>query len=366
MNEKTIERIKELQNSVVLSDEKKKEVKNEIISIIKKCSVDEIRELMNNETKTHAITIQKGGVGKSTAASDICYILAKLGFTVLGIDSDPQASFSMLCNTETEDEEICGLQDIYTEYVDSFEERRPFDPSIIHDAICRPTYIKPARVGTKWEEKEFEFGYDFIPANIDLAGFDLELAKPGRAYVLRNVLNTILENKDGSFKKYDFIIIDCLPGLNAISYAAICGAYSGGCIVPINLEPMTVKGAKNLIETTSEIQHLLWEKNKIVHKGILGIIKNQYSPRMSIQRQFDEVVKELFPISTFENFIPNKTACDKAHALGRAFAEYDPKVGEIMTEICYEIIAEDIRRNNEKEPLFVDEFGVKVWDEYNE
>ena len=37
-----------------------------------------------------------------------------------------------------------------------------------------------------------------------------------------------------------------------------------------------------------------------------------------------------------------------------------------MTEICYEIIAEDIRRNNEKEPLFVDEFGVKVWDEYNE
>ena len=59
MNEKTIERIKELQNSVVLSDEKKKEVKNEIISIIKKCSVDEIRELMNNETKTHKEETEK-------------------------------------------------------------------------------------------------------------------------------------------------------------------------------------------------------------------------------------------------------------------------------------------------------------------
>lgn len=366
MEEKTIERIKELQSSRIMNDEKKKEVKNEIISIIKKCSVDEIRELMDHETKTHAIVIQKGGVGKSTAASDICFSLAKLGFNVLGIDSDPQASFSMLCNLNTEDEDLCGLQDIYNEYTQSIEERRPFETGIIHKAICRPTYVKPARNSAgKWEEKEFEFGFDFIPATLDLAGFDLELAKPGRAYVLRNITNAIIENKDGSFKKYDFIIIDCLPGLNALSYAAICSAYSGGCIVPINLEPMTVKGAKNLIETTSEIQHLLWDK-KIVHKGILGIIKNQYSPRMSIQRQFDDVVKELFPISTFENFIPNKTACDKAHALGRAFAEYDPKVGEIMTEICYEIIAENIRRNKETEPLFVDDYGVEVWNEYNE
>ncbi len=70
MEDKIIERIKELQNSVVMNDEKKKEVKNEIISIIKKCSVEEIRELMDHETKTHAILNQKGGVEKNTDDSD--------------------------------------------------------------------------------------------------------------------------------------------------------------------------------------------------------------------------------------------------------------------------------------------------------
>lgn len=360
MNEETRKRIKELQNTTVLSQENRKRVKSEIVEIIRQCSSDEICDLLDNKTLVHSVVIQKGGVGKSTASSDICYTLAKMGFRVLGIDSDPQGSFTMLCNLDTEDENLFGLQDMYDAYFQAIEEKRPLEYKEIEKGIVRPMFRKPARnEAGKWEEVELEFGFDFIPSNLDLASFDILLARPGYAYVLRNILNLIQENR-----KYDFIIIDCLPGLNALSYNAIAAAWSGGSIVPINLEPMTVKGAKNLIETTSSIQHLFWEKG-IVHKGIIGIIKNQYSPRMSIQRKYDDVVKELFPISTFDNFIPNKTVCDKAHSIGRFYSEYDPKTGEVMKEICYEIIAEDIRRNEEKEPLFVEDFGLQVWEKYN-
>ena len=363
MDQSVMERIKALQKTDVMNKEQREAVKNEIISIIKNSSVEDVREMLGNKAKVHAIVIQKGGVGKSTTSSDICYTLASMGYDVLGIDSDPQASFSMLSNVDTEDDSMYGLQDVYYAHFDAMANGNMagFSAKDIEKAIIRPTFRKPARTeNNRWEEKEFEFGYDLIPANIDLASCDFQLGKKGYIYSLYMIMNTLLKSRH-----YDFVIIDCLPGLNAISYAAITAAYSGGCIVPINLEPMTVKGAKNLIESTSEIQHLLWENSKILHKGILGIIKNQYSPRLTVQREYDEVVKELFPISTFSNTIPNKSVCDKAHALGRAFAEYDKKTGDIIKEICYEIIAEDVRRDAETEPLYVDEFGEEVWEKYN-
>jgi len=360
INEELKNRIKELQAIDVMNAETREEAKAEIVNILKNASVDEIRELLGNETKIHSVVIQKGGVGKSTASLDLCFTLAKMGFSVLGVDSDPQGSLTMLCNVESEDEDMKGLHTIYDVYFENLEEGRSLEYEEIKDAIHRPTYKKPAKNESgKWEEKEFEFGFDFIPTNLDLAGYDLILAKPGHGYVLSNVLKVITKHNH-----YDFVIIDSLPGLHALSYNCIMAAATGGCIVPINLEPMTVKGAKNLVMTTSEIQHISWERG-IVHKGIVGIIRNQYSPRMSVQRKYDDVVKELFPISIFDNTIPNKTVCDKAHSLGRAFSDYDPKTGEIFKELCYEIIAEDIRRNNESEPVFVDEFGVELWDEFN-
>ena len=360
IDEKTMKRIKELQAIDALNAETREQAKTELVSIIKEASVDEIRELLGNETKTHSVVIQKGGVGKSTASLDLCFTLSKMGFSVLGVDSDPQGSLTMLCNVDSENENMEGLHTIYDKYFEAIEEGRGLEYEEIKDAIVRPTYRKPAKnENGKWEEAEFDFGFDFIPTNLDLASYDLILAKPGHGYVLNNVLKIINKNKH-----YDFVIIDSLPGLHALSYNCIMASASGGCIVPINLEPMTVKGAKNLVMTTSEIQHISWDKG-IVHKGIVGIIRNQYSPRMSVQRKYDDVVKELFPISIFDNTIPNKTVCDKAHSLGRAFSDYDPKTGEIFKELCYEIIAEDIRRNTETEPIFVDEFGVELWDEYN-
>ena len=75
-----------------------------------KKSIDELRKELGG-CKVHPIVIQKGGVGKSTLTSDICYTLARKGFKVLAIDTDPQASLSSLCNIDIEDEEVLGLQE---------------------------------------------------------------------------------------------------------------------------------------------------------------------------------------------------------------------------------------------------------------
>ena len=49
-----------------------------------KMTVEEAREKLGG-TKVHAVAIQKGGTGKTTITSDICYTLAKMGFKVLAI-----------------------------------------------------------------------------------------------------------------------------------------------------------------------------------------------------------------------------------------------------------------------------------------
>ena len=104
----------------------------------------------------------------------------------------------------------------------------------------------------------------------------------------------------------------------------------------------------------------------VVHKGIAGIIKNQYAPRLNIQKRFSNIVETFWPIPTFEASIPNKTSCDTAHDLGRLYSEYDPKVGQIYEELVEEIIALDIYRANEKEPIYVEEFGEEIWNMINE
>ena len=79
-------------------------------------TADEIRKYLGG-TKVHAVSIQKGGTGKTLTTSDLGYTLAQKGFKVLLIDADPQASLSMLCGINIADLEVKGLQDIYDLYL---------------------------------------------------------------------------------------------------------------------------------------------------------------------------------------------------------------------------------------------------------
>lgn len=346
-----------------------------------KKSIDELRKELGG-CKVHPIVIQKGGVGKSTLTSDICYTLAKKGFKVLAIDTDPQASLSSLCNIDIEDEEVLGLQDIY-EALDSqfhgqgtrvkYEDLKKvwYEDDGNGGNLKAPTYTKPVKDGNKLVNKHIPFGFDIIPANINLADWDLRLAQ-SQGGMLLSALVALIKRNDN----YDFIIMDNPPGLNSLSYNSIAAGVDG-CIIPINLEPMTIRGAQNLINTTTEIQNILWfeteggqitdrvKKHAICHKGILGVIKNQYAPRLKIQKRFEDVVKKFFPIPCFETTIPNKTVCDTAHDLGRLYSEYDSKVGKVFDALVDEIIEEDIRRASEKEPMFVESFGEEIWEEIN-
>ena len=315
-------------------------------------TADEIRKYLGG-TKVHAVSIQKGGTGKTLTTSDLGYTLAQKGYKVLLIDADPQASLSMLCGINIADLEVKGLQDIYDLYL-QLDGEMDFDD--IKDFLgVRPVYDKPiARNGSVTKE-QIEFGFDLIPCNIVLSNYELMLSKTSTgAYILFNILKLIKKRCD-----YDFILIDCPPGLGVITFSALAASVDG-VIVPVNLEVVTILGAKNLIDSVAQVQKIIHDVKGINHKGILGIVKNKYTARYTIQRDFSEIVDQFFPIPTFKTVIPNKTSCDAAHSLGRMYSEYDSSARTAFESLAYEVIAKDIERNDEKEMVVVEEFGEEV------
>lgn len=326
-------------------------------------SIEEARNELGG-TKVHAIIVQKGGTGKTTSCSSIAYEMAHMGLKVLAIDTDSQASLTGLCNVlpdsidESEDDYV-SLSDVFNYMIDCKKNREEPDFEVIKDAILRPTFKNSVRKTDAdhrfyYEDTDEEFGFDLIAADESLAGYETTLNtayKGDGGMILYDLIRIIKENCD-----YDYILLDCPPGLGFLASASIAAAVDG-CIIPINLEIMALRGCKNVINLVAGIQEELRIRKHINHKGVLGMLKNEYVARIVSQRNFNDVVRKFFPIPAFDTTIPSSSKCNAAHSIGRLFSQYDKKAGKVYEQLVKEIVAEDIRRNGETDSPIIESFG---------
>ena len=77
-------------------------------------------------------------------------------------------------------------------------------------------------------------------------------------------------------------------------------------------------------------------------------------------RCLDEIIKDFFPIPAFETIIPSMTSCDKAHAKGWLFAQYDKKAYAVFDELCNELIAKEDALKDLKEPVIIETIGEEA------
>ena len=313
--------------------------------------------------------VQKGGVGKTLITANLGYVLSQMGYRVCLIDSDSQNTLSSLCNllpkeyNSKEDFELFGLQDIFEYFLECEKIQKPMDIKIIEKAVCRPKYRKlNTRKKEGWEEKEF--GFDLIGSDIGLANYEQILTRTGNqgGLALYKIVKVMVESE-----LWDVIIVDCPPSLTTLSYnglTCVAGATNGNgaILVPINLEISTLRGARNLIRATGEIQELLWNMG-ILHKGILGLIKNEYVERFKIQQDFEAIVNDFFPVKPFKTAIPKKTSCDVAHKMGMMYAQYDKVAYNAFESLAKEILKELKKNESMKEPNIVVELGASAMDD---
>ena len=165
--------------------------------------------------KIIAITNQKGGVGKTTTAVNLCACLAEQGRKTLLIDADPQGNASSGAGAKA------GAQTLY-------------------EVLLGTATAEKCIVSTDTP------GMDVLPGDIRLAACEVEMVQlERREYRLRAALRPLLD-------RYDYILIDCPPSLGLLTINALTAANS--VLIPIQCEYYALEGVTSLMDTVARIK----------------------------------------------------------------------------------------------------------------
>ena len=233
-------------------------------------------------SKIIAIANQKGGVGKTTTAVNLCCALKMKGKRGLLLDCDPQGNSSSGMGVDKHS--TPSAYELITKTAD------------ILDCIRKTPYG------------------DVIPSNKELSGATVELVnKVRREYVLKDALQLV-------YNDYDYIFIDCPPSLELLTLNALVAADS--VLIPMQCEYYALEGIADLMTTIK-----LCNKRLNPSLKIQGIVLTMYDSRTNLTQQVAFELKEYFGGKVYETVIPRSVRLSEAPSHGKPGVAYD-KIGK--------------------------------------
>ncbi len=237
--------------------------------------------------KIFCVANQKGGVGKTTTTVNLAAGLAKIGQRVLMIDLDPQGNATMGSGVDKRALELT-----------------------IYDVLLESASIAEARVKS---EKLIAAGcsFDILGANRDLAGAEVELVDVERREKrIKAAVATVAD-------EYDFVLIDCPPSLSMLTLNGLCCA--NGVIVPMQCEYFALEGLTDLVNTIKQVH-----ANLNPDLQIIGLLRVMFDPRITLQQQVSEQLKNHFGNKVFNTVIPRNVRLAEAPSYGLPGVVFDP------------------------------------------
>ena len=237
--------------------------------------------------KIFCVANQKGGVGKTTTTVNLAAGLAQAGQRVLMIDLDPQGNATMGSGVDKRQLELT-----------------------VYDVLLESATIEEARVSS---QKLVDAGcsYDVLGANRELAGAEVELVDVERREKrLRQAIAEVAS-------QYDFVLIDCPPSLSMLTLNGLCCAH--GVIVPMQCEYFALEGLTDLVNTIKQVHANL---NKEL--AIIGLLRVMFDPRITLQLQVSEQLKQHFGDKVFNTVIPRNVRLAEAPSYGVPGVVFDP------------------------------------------
>ena len=210
----------------------------------------------------------KGGSGKTTTSAHLAQRLALKGYRVLGIDLDPQASFTALHGVQPE----LDLQDGGTLY----DAIRYSDPAPIKDVI-RKTYIP---------------NLDLIPGNLELMEFEHETPRAlaqGNAGLFFFRVKDALAQVDGD---YDVVVIDCPPQLGFLTMSALSAAT--GVLVTIHPEMLDVMSMSQFLRMTADLMDVIAESGADMSHDWMRYVLTRYEPQDAPQNRIVAFLRTMY------------------------------------------------------------------------
>ena len=255
-----------------------------------------------------AIANQKGGTAKTTTALSLAAALKKMGYRVLLVDTDPQGDLTKSMGWRTPDD----LEVTISEHIVASITGRKLD--------SRKGILK---------HKE---GMHLMPANIRLADVESALFMAiDRETVIKEWLSDLE-------KKYDYIIIDCMPTLGIIPVNVFVA--SDGVIIPVSAEYLPAVGMTQLLKTIERVRRRL---NPGL--GVEGILLTLFDGRTRLAREVEETIRRDFgkDFRIFDTRIPRAVAAAESSSTGESVLSYDAegKVAQAYVKLAEEVASRE-------------------------
>lgn len=226
---------------------------------------------------------QKGGIGKSTTATNLAGILGKKAKTLL-IDADPQGN-----STSTYEAKVEDVATLYDVIIDS--DKLPIAEAIQHtdngDIVASdPLLVKAEKM-----------------LDGDVEGF----------YRLKDTLEGLGD--------YKYIVIDTAPSLNIILYNCLIAADK--VIIPVTADAYSMQGIQQLYDTIMAVKR---RQNRDL--SIAGLLLVRYSGRSNLERETRdniEAVAKQMNTKLFKTVIRECVKTKEAQEQKKLLIDYAPK-----------------------------------------
>ena len=232
--------------------------------------------------KIIAVANQKGGVGKTTTSMNLSTCIAELGKKVLLVDLDPQANATS------------GLG------IEPLENVSAYGP-MLGEANLADMILPTAR------ENLF-----IIPANLDLAGVEVELIRLGDHLTrLRKAFEPLRAEA-----AFDYIFLDCPPSLGVLMTNALSAADE--VLVPLQCEYYSMEGLAKIIGICEQLR----DAGANPDLQLCGIVMTMYLRTNHANQVIAEIQKHYGEV-IFKSVIPRTIRLAEAPSYGQPIIAYE-------------------------------------------
>src|SRR3981081_129781 len=234
--------------------------------------------------KIVAIANQKGGVGQTTTAGHIGHALAEKGQRILIVDLDPQGNATS----------AFGMQEL--------ENQSLYESLLGNESIVEK--VMPTRINRLF----------LVPANLDLAGAEVEIARLSDHLPRLAETLSILRND----QTFDFVLLDCPPSLGILMTNALAAADE--LLTPIQCEYFALEGLVKIVRIIEQVR----DSGANDRLEIGGIVMTMFDSRTNLSAQVVADVRAHFGERVYETVIPRTVRLSEAPSFGKSVFEHDP------------------------------------------